>query len=205
MTQVTSTAVCQRPSSRWWSINTHSKPQVLLWSKNALLGLELYNFGVEYPFGPYHFGSRLLFWDRMPFQAVNTLLGHEIPFKTKLSFRYEDVLSGQDSLAGLGRPFGPNIPFLGHECPIRPRIPLLYRKCLIRTIMPLFGMITIIKHSRNRRQKSSATGIAYSHSLFSPCALVLINQLKSVAKTICSVFHHGLLTGLENHGKVVNR
>ena len=48
----------------------------------------------------------------MPFRDMDTLLGHESPFGAKLTFRDEDVLSGQDALAGLECPFWPIMPFL---------------------------------------------------------------------------------------------
>ena len=142
----------------------------LIWSwnnpaKNALSGLELYSFGLEYPFGPNHFGSRLPFRARTPFWATNTLLGHEYPFETKLSFQDKDILSGQDALAVLECPFGSSMPFLVRDCPFRLIMPLFIANALLGRQCPFSGrkrQSTIAGiPNNNQPQQASRTLIPY--------------------------------------------
>ena len=207
-TRITSTSIFQRPSSRWCSVNAHFETQVPFQANNALSGLKLYYFGIEYPFGPYPFGSRLPFWARTPFWAMNTLSGHKYPSRPQKLFQDEVVILGQRCPFGPRRPcrtrtsfwakhalFGLRLPYqakndcsyregpIGHdlsycEFPIGPRMSFLIAK------------ITS-SHIRSCKQQSVTTGIACSLSLFPPCVLGLINQLKSVAKTVRHVFRHG--------------
>ena len=135
------------------------------------------------PFQTLPFFYILPFWDRMPFQTMNTLSGHKYSFVPRKPFQDEVVLlgqrcpfgTGQDSLARLGNPFRSSMPFSGRNFPIRPRMPLSYHKCLIRPIMPLLGTKITINHSMCRKQQSATKVIADSHSLFTLCVLGLIN------------------------------
>ena len=128
-----------------------------------------------------------------------------MPFDTKFSLWEEDVLSGQDALAGLELPFGPRMPFLGRGRPIEPGIPFHITNAISCREYPFLSQKTTTNHIRRQKQQSAMTGVAVSLSLFPPCDLGLINQLKYVVKTVCHVFHHVLLTGLEKHSKGVNR
>ena len=80
-------------------------------SKNDLSGLELSHFRLEYPFESYPFGSRLIFWARMPLRA------------RKIPFRPQIPSLGRDALAGLELPWAVNA-LLYCACPIRPITPL---------------------------------------------------------------------------------
>ena len=116
-TRVTSIAVCQRPSSRWCSINSHFKPQVPFWAKNGLSGLELYYFGLWYPFRPYIFSSRLPFW------VMNIILGNKYPFGPRKHFQEKVVFSRQICPFGPRRPWGTRTPFWDKHALFGPRRP----------------------------------------------------------------------------------
>ena len=121
MTWVTSTAVCQRPSSRWFLINSltvHERPfksRIPFRAKNAFLGLECpfrpkMPFRARMPFRATNFlsGRRCPCGTRIIFQTMNDLSDWRCPFRPRLPFRSENSLTGhkqQSAVAGIAYPY----------------------------------------------------------------------------------------------------